>query len=344
MLAAIANGLDSSHYTPVILVGKLTGSKLETQLKKKYEIREFNLRNPGVLRFISSLLNNIKIIRNIGGAGHSFDYSSDWFEALSFRLAGVPLITEKTNLSFSSWRWKFKLGLSSHIVCLSNAQLILLKRYQHKTTLIPTGVNVKQIANAVPVSRSAVGLQESDVVLISIAHYVEVKGYEELIEAAAELKNEFPNLKYLCVGTGDESYVARLRQLADQAGVGANFVFHGGTADVASLLKIADGKILATRNTGRREGFGAAIVEAMSASLPVIATRSGGPEDIIIENQTGWLVDANGSKPLVEGIRVFMHNKSRWSEVGAAGFKRAESLYNEEKMVHAYADVYSKFK
>jgi glycosyltransferase involved in cell wall biosynthesis len=207
-------------------------------------------------------------------------------------------------------------------------------------TIIPTGVDISRFENSTPVSRADIGVSNEDIVFISIAHLVAIKGYEELIEAVAALKNEFNNLKIICVGKGEPEYENYLKKLMKEKGVTSHFLFAGNTNNVAGWLKAADVKILATQNHGRREAFGAALVEAMAAGLPVLATRSGGPEDIVVDGETGWMVDGDGITSLVEGIRTCMKQRNLWKIMGEKGKLRAKQFYKESRMIESYSSVY----
>ena len=114
----------------------------------------------------------------------------------------------------------------------------------------------------------------------------------------------------------------------------------GKSTRVPEILKMSDGKILPTSNTGRREGFGAALVEAMAAGLPVIATKSGGPEDIVQNGQNGWLVEADSVSELADAMSDFYLNRDKRIEFGKNAWKRAQEEYGTDLMIERYSGVY----
>jgi glycosyltransferase involved in cell wall biosynthesis len=342
VLAATVTGLNKNVFEPIVVVNKLSGSELEKQIAAFCPVHEIMLRGNGFVKNITGALPRIKKLKALAGIAHSFDYSSDWYEGFLMKLAGIKYITEKTNLSFGSYRWKIKLFLADHIVCLSNAQATMLHKYRNKISVIPTGIEVSDFSGAVPASRADYGLQQSDIVLASVAHIVPVKGYEDLIEAVHSVKNKYPHLKILVIGRGDAAYEKLLIDKMNSLGIRDRFIMIGNSDNVASLLKMCDGKILATRNTGRREAFGAAIIEAMAAGLPVIATRSGGPDEIVLHNETGWLVDASGCNGLVEGIELFMASRDSWKQIGLNGYNRVLAHYQKFQMIQALEKLYIK--
>ncbi len=342
VVASIIRKIDKSRFSPHIIVNRKSESVLEKELSGIATISVLKLRSEGIFKTLFLSGDKTRMLKQSAPILHDFDYSSDYTGAWLARRAGIYYVAEKTNLSFDSWRWKFKLGMATHIVCLSAAQQKLLAPYASKLTMIPVGVDIQKYSKASSYSRPVFGLSDEDVVLVSVAHLVPVKGYEELIEAVAMISGKFPSLKVIVVGEGESEYTKWLKSHAREKGVIDRFIFTGLSDHVAEWLQMADGKILATRNKGRKEAFGTALVEAMVAGKPVIATRSGGPEEIVVDNETGFLVDADSPETLAEGIERFMHAKARWKEMGKAGYERALALYNEEKMVRAYESVYEK--
>lgn len=96
--------------------------------------------------------------------------------------------------------------------------------------------------------------------------------------------------------------------------------------NVPSILKMSDGKILATRNEGRKKAFGTALVEAMVARLPAVATKSGGPEEIVVNNVIGWLVDANNPEALAVAMREFYKSPKRENNLEEPDLKGQKAL------------------
>ena len=344
VLADIAEGLDPKEFQVSIGITRRSGTDLEKRLENQFPLHVLPLRVSRSQRLLFPFRqwNLGRKLKGISDLAHGFDYSSDWSEALAFKSVGIPFIAEKTNLIYSERKWARKLGWATHIIGLSQAQKEQLKTFQNKVTIIPTGIDLERFENAEPFSRKMMDIGKDRVIAISVAHLVDVKGYEELIEALARVKDRYPEFLVIAVGKGDPTYERYLKDKADGHGVSNMIQFIGPSDRVPELLKMADLKILTTQNRGRREGFGAAIVEAMAAGLPVLATRSGGPEDIVVDGQTGWLIPGDGPESIVNGIHRIFQDRQNWNAYGQKGQQRAREQYNKKLMVKRYAEVYRK--
>jgi glycosyltransferase involved in cell wall biosynthesis len=342
VVANLVRGLDRTRFAPSVAVNRRTGSPLERELEKLCPVIEIQLRVPRRprWRFPARVWTTARSLAGNYDIAHSFDYVSDWSEGAVMKLAGIPWIVEKTNLSFSPSAWRARLLLARHIVVLSQAQREQLDAWRHKLSLVPIGIVLDAFEKARPAARQEWGFGEDDVVLISVAHLVPVKGHKELIAALASVREQVPRLRLLLVGGGSPEYTAELKAQVDAAGLGEAVRFAGSSDKVPALLAMADGKVLATRNDGRKEAFGTAIIEAMAAGLPVIATRSGGPEDIVVPGETGWLVEANQADALAAAMLELYRSRDLRRRLGDNGRRRARELYSVERMVERSAEIY----
>lgn len=350
VVADLVHGLDRSQFLPKVAVGERCGSVLEKGLEDLCEIVEIPLRIPTRprSRFPAALFTTVRKLNGIADIAHSFDYASDWTEGLAMRLARMPWIMEKTNFNWGGRRWWFRASFASKIVCLSETQCNQLFRHTRffpKTVIINTGVDIKRFS---PVryeqkleKRKQINVSSEALIICCVADLVPVKGHKELLTAfAAARKNYSGEIYLLLTGGGEPGYERDLKELSHDLGISDSALFLGRRDDVADILKMSDGFVLATRNWGRREAFGAAIVEAMACGLPVIATRSGGPQDIIVDGETGWLVEAEGVEPLTKTLIEMIHNEQKRALFGKAGRRRAERHFSVGQMVDKYQGLY----
>lgn len=342
VLADIAKALSNDLYSVSIAVNYLTNSTLENELKSEFDIIVLPLRTQRrpIFAYPVKIIKAAITIKRKFDVAHSFDYASDYSEGLIMKLAGIPWVAEKTNLLYDASKWDKKLGLATKIICLSNAQKTQIKKFADKTIVIPTGIDEKRFQEANAASRTHLNLTKDHIICIVVAHLIDVKGHLEIMQAMIDLKQRFPNLVMLFVGKGELEYESYLKEFAISNGLTENVLFLGERNDIPELIKMSDFKLLATRNTGRREGFGAVVVEAMACSKAVISTKSGGPEDIVVHNNTGLLISAEGHVPIINGITDLLSSTQLLTEMGNEGYKRYTENYTKSLMVEQYKKVY----
>jgi glycosyltransferase involved in cell wall biosynthesis len=110
----------------------------------------------------------------------------------------------------------------------------------------------------------------------------------------------------------------------------------GFRQDVSEILQSHDLYILSSTH----EGFSISAIEAMATGLPVIATRCGGPEEIVVEGVTGMLVPPSDSKALAEAIQFITAHVETANAMGIAGRQRVEKEFSITKMQSCYAQLY----
>ena len=107
-------------------------------------------------------------------------------------------------------------------------------------------------------------------------------------------------------------------------------------ADAPRLLRAVDVYVSASS----REGLPLALVEAMGAGLPVVATRVPGNVDTVDDGVTGFLVRADDPADMAEAVARLLRAPDLRARMGAAGLERARSLFSVERMVDETARVY----
>jgi glycosyltransferase involved in cell wall biosynthesis/O-antigen/teichoic acid export membrane protein len=164
--------------------------------------------------------------------------------------------------------------------------------------------------------RRQLGLDASDIVVGAVGNIRPAKSYETLLDAAAELKKASSRYKFLIAGQGKGELYERILARRSELKLEGTVFFLGFQADVPRLLNNFDVFVLSSRT----EGFSIATIEAMACALPVIATRCGGPQEIIQHEHDGLLVDVDDGKQLAAAIRrVGEHAQFRHTSIYALG-------------------------
>jgi glycosyltransferase involved in cell wall biosynthesis len=170
---------------------------------------------------------------------------------------------------------------------------------------------------------------------VAIAILVKSKGVHFLIEALSKVREIDAVLEV--VGDGPER--SRLERLAADLGLAGRVNFLGRLArgGVREALWRADALVVASV----RETFGVVVVEAMSCGLPVVATISGGPEDVI-EERSGVLVPPGDVDALAAALAELVRDRDVWTARRDEIRRRVEERFGERAVVQALLQMYGR--
>ena len=205
-----------------------------------------------------------------------------------------------------------------------------------KFVIIPNGVEPL----TPPVSKSRdqllaeLGLPADARLIAAVNRLWPQKRVKDLIWAADLLKIVYPNAHLLIVGEGPQRW--RLERYRDQCEIQDCVHFLGQRDDVASLLPHCECLWLGSGYEGQSN----AILEAMSAGLPVIATDIPGNRDLVVPNETGYLVPVGDRAAFARWSNVLLNDPELGRRLGAAGRQRVLTEFSVEKMVARHAALY----
>lgn len=171
-------------------------------------------------------------------------------------------------------------------------------------------------------------------IMLTVARLVPHKGQDSAIRALAALHGEFPELRYVLVGEGDD--VARLRNLARELGVTDRTVFAGLLPDD----ELAEAYATATIYVGlsridreiNAEGFGISFLEAGASGIPAVAGDSGGVRSAVRDGETGIVVPPTDIPAIAAAIASLLRDDARRKAMGRAGRAAVEAHYNWDRV------------
>lgn len=161
--------------------------------------------------------------------------------------------------------------------------------------------------------------------LLTVANLVERKGHDMVIKALARLAASLPGLGYVIVGAGPHQ--ASLENLAAQSGITDRVAFAGLVPDerLPEYYAACDAFIMPSRMRPEHddvEGFGIVFIEASACSRPIIAGRSGGIEDAVVDGVTGLLVQPEDVEEVAGAIARLASNPELARKFGQQGRAR----------------------
>jgi glycosyltransferase involved in cell wall biosynthesis len=172
-----------------------------------------------------------------------------------------------------------------------------------------------------------VELPEDARVLLCVARLVPQKGVDVAVRALARVRAVEPRAVLVVLGEGPER--PRL--------VGEGVYLPGRVGDVSSWYRRAELLV----HPARWEGFGLALLEAMLAAKPVVATRVSAASEIVADGETGLLVPPDDGEALADAVLALLGDPARAQALGEAGLTRARAEFSVEKMAARTAAVYA---
>jgi glycosyltransferase involved in cell wall biosynthesis len=202
---------------------------------------------------------------------------------------------------------------------------------------IPSGIDPERfedLSERREYARAEFRIPDGSRVVGCVARLVKIKGIRYLVEAMEELVRQDPALRLLLVGDGEER--ASLESRIASGPLRARAILTGALPNPSMALAAMDVFVLPSLN----EGQGRAVVEAMAAGIPVVASDVGGLPEVLDEGAAGILVPPASPAALAAAVwRLFTEPETARSLAGAAR-RRIHGRYDRESMVAAVERLY----
>lgn len=208
---------------------------------------------------------------------------------------------------------------------------------RHKIRIVPNGVDTARFRPGQDkrrMMRERLGL-EAPFVWVAVGRIEVAKDYPTMLRAFAAVSREGNESALLIVGEG--SLKKEAQRLAGDLGLGARVRFLGARGDVEEIMNAGDGFVLSSA----WEGFGIALAEAMACGLPVVATDSGGPREILDEARVGFLVPPRDPAGLAQAmLRVMRLPTEECGRLGEVARQHVVANYSLDRVVAKWEALY----
>jgi glycosyltransferase involved in cell wall biosynthesis len=171
-------------------------------------------------------------------------------------------------------------------------------------------------------------------VLLCVGRLIPIKGHIVLLRALALARRVEPRLELRIAGQGPLE--PALRELAAELGVTEAVTFLGQVTPIQGAIEQAMAVVVPSLG----EGFGMVALEAMERSRPVIAAAIGGLAEIVVDGQTGVLVEPAAAESLAEGIVRLVRDPAAGRSMGAAGRRRALDAFQQRSCTERTEALY----
>lgn len=295
----------------------------------------------GIIREIKELILREKI-----SLVHTHLYDGGKYGRIAARMAKTPAIVHTVHNVYVKRRTKYHLinrALSlftDRIIAVSEAVKESVVHYdrinREKIQVIYNGIDFTKFDGPVSTSdvRSELGIRPEEMVIGVIARLEEQKGHIYLLKALSLRRNLLPSLKVIIVGDG--KLRSFLEKESEKRGLSSHVFFLGTRKPIFSIFKALDLFLLPSL----WEGFGVAIVEAMAAGVPVIATAVDGVKEIIISGRDGQLISPGDAQSLAEAIEDALFHREKYLEMARRGKETVHQNFSKEKHVAALQALY----
>ena len=167
-----------------------------------------------------------------------------------------------------------------------------------------------------------------------VASFSEYKDYETYIAAATIILGSRDDVTFMAVGDGVK--IKECKNNIEDMYLG-KIIFTGYQEDIESIINIFDIGVL---SSNIQEGIPNSIMEYMVLGKPVVATTGGGTNEIIVGNQTGYLIPGKSPHDLVRKINYLLDNPNKAKQMGEAGRKRIQEKFCLDVMTSKYVALY----
>lgn len=276
---------------------------------------------------------------------HAHLPDQNFYACVAGALTGCPVVaTYHGAIAATSWRMRMKLWTvrrrARAVVAVSQYLRRELEQQgfpAHKLFHIYNGVETALFRPAAKGRlRAELGWNGSTTLIGTVANLRDSKDYEGFVRAARLVADRFPQARFVAAGHIDAAIGARVRKTLAELAMEDRFLLLGFRPDVPAVLADLDVFVLPSSS----EGLSIATIEAMAAGVPVVATRSGGPQEIVEDGRTGLLVEASNPQALAAGVGEMLSDRARAAALASAGRSAVEERFSLRAMIEQYRAVY----
>ncbi len=281
---------------------------------------------------------------------HTHGVRANLVARISGRAEGVPIVTTFHSLlrydySSTAEAWvaraltRLTNNRTDRFIAVSGAvkeDLVTMGVPPDKVNVIYNGLDVSLLVpgDEPATVRGKLGILPGQRVVAMVGRLHAVKGHVYLLQAARQIVNQYDDVLFLLVGEGPERGL--IERTIKELDLVDRVIMTGYYPNISELYPVMDMLCLPSL----MEGMGLALLEAMYFGVPVVATRVGGIPELIIDGESGLLVDPGNSDALAIAITWLLDDPALRQRLIAGGRKRAQE-FTVEKMVRQTENVYT---
>jgi len=348
VLLNIARSIDKNRFKPTVVLHKSRWLH-EQLLKSGIKTEIIPSKRSWDILFLVNFIRYCR--RHKIDLIHSHLFGANLYSCIAGTTLRIPVIATFHNELFFQGRSEKFMALKSMIIRNFASKMVFVAEYMkneyleyfnfpgNKLLTIYNGIKLNNGIDNVDGSslRKELGVLNDDLLVGHIANLRAPKGHQYLVEAASHVCERIPHARFLLIGDeGDGTIKKEIEDFIAKTGLKENIKLLGFRKDVNKLLQLIDIFVLSSTS----EGLPLSVIEAMASSKPVVATNVGGLPEIVVLDQTGYLVEPGNAKALADKLIFLLENKALRDQMGRAGRKVVEERYSLPIMIRNYQSLY----
>jgi len=276
---------------------------------------------------------------------HAHEFSANVYGSLVGQLVRVPVVATVHGKNYYAERlrrrvaYRYVSRMSQMVAVSEDLKHFLVRRAGVAADRIDVVYNGVAIPNPPPLNqlnalRTELRLDGYDNVIGAVGSLYPVKGHIHLIKALPGILRACPRTLLLLIGRGELERV--LKEEVASRNLDAHVRFLGFRSDVPALLSTLDVFVLPSLS----EGLSMALLEAMAAGKPVVASRVGGNPELVLDGDSGFLVDAESPELIADRVVRLLRDKGQAARMGDRGRRHVQDRFTFRGMVDQYQAFY----
>jgi glycosyltransferase involved in cell wall biosynthesis len=275
---------------------------------------------------------------------HAHKFGSNIWGVAIGRLFRVPVVIAHEH----SWSYEgrfLRRSIDRHLIARGSDAFVAVSGEDRRRMIELEGIDPSDIVlvpNGIPTPpppsghdvRSELGIGSADPVVGTVGFLRPLKALDVLIRCAALLAPQFPGLRVLIVGDGEER--ERLEALIEELGLHHTVTILGLRADAADVIEAFDVAVCCSDS----EGSPLSVMEYMEAAKPIVATRVGGVPDLIDDGVHGLLVEPQDPAGLAAAVAALLRDRERAALLGDRARERRRREFDLGVTVRALEELY----
>jgi glycosyltransferase involved in cell wall biosynthesis len=359
-LLRLVQGLDHGAYRPLVvlpadgpLVPLLRSAGAEVAflpMMQLRSVRSLSYQAAYLFRFWPTVWGLADLLRREGVELVHTNSLYVAYAAWAARLLGIPHVWHVREIPalprpVRLLAARLAVSLSERVIVMSDAVAVAMARRHPRIEVIPDGIDLAAFDSrrSAPKIREELGIDADAPLVGFVARLDPWKGAHVFVRAAAEVARARPRARFMVCGgelPGHAAYALEVKQLAADLGLDGSLLFTGWTYRLERIPEVMADLDVLVHASVEPEPFGLVLLEAMASSRPVVASRAGGPVEIVDDGSTGLLVPPGDHRELAAAILKLIDDPAWARRLGRAGRLRVEQHYSMPEQVQRIEALY----